>query len=312
MNNISKIKNINYLRRQNRVISNYKRKEITASFFFISPWLLGFLVFTMWPIINSLFMSFEKTNIFASRFIGLSNYKEMFTNDLRFIKSIFVTIKFVLISVPLKLTFALLIAMLLKEKLKGMYTYRTIIYIPSLVGATVAVAAMWTQLFGYDGLLNSFLALFNIPARGWIAHPDTALLVLIILAVWQFGSSMVIFLAGLKNIPNSLYEACRVDGGNMFDNFFHITLPMLSPIILFNFVLQIIGSFQVFTQSYLITRGGPMDETLFMVLYIYNKAFMNSRMGYASAMSWILLMIIVCITTLVFFSSKRWVYYENK
>jgi multiple sugar transport system permease protein len=289
-----------------------KHKEYITAFIFLAPWLCGLFAFTLWPFLESCIMSFQKTNLFSKQFIGLRNYHELFFNDSRFIKSVFVTVKYVLISVPLKLSFALFVAMLLKGDIKGMHAYRTVIYIPSLIGATVAVAAMWTQLFGTDGLINSLLALIGIPGRGWIAHPSTALGVLIVLAVWQFGSSMVIFLAGLKNIPNNLYEACRVDGGSRFDNFIHITIPMLSPIILFNFVLQTIGSFQIFTQSYLITRGGPMDETLFMVLYIYNKAFMSSRMGFASAMSWMLLVLIVATTGIIFFSAKHWVYYASK
>lgn len=288
-----------------------KRKEYIIAYLFIAPWLIGFLAFTLWPFLDSLIMSFQRTNLFTSEFVGLSNYKEMFLDDDKFLKSLFVTIKFVCISVPLKLAFALFIAMLLKGDIKGMHTYRTILYIPSLIGASVAIAAMWTQLFGSKGVVNDFLNLFGIEGTSWIANPSTALNVLVILYVWQFGSSMVIFLSGLKNIPNSLYEACRVDGGNKFNSFFHITLPMLSPIILFNLVLQTIGSFQVFTQAYLITRGGPINETLFMVLYIYNKAFIGSQMGYASAMSWALLLVIVISTALIFLTSRYWVYYES-
>lgn len=289
-----------------------RQKEYITAYIFLAPWIIGLLAFTLWPFINSFIMSLQKTNLFTSEFIGFGNYKEMFFEDDRFLKSLLITTKFVLISVPLKLAFALFIAMILKDNIKCMHVYRTILYIPSLIGASVAVAAMWTQLFGSEGLVNSILNLFGIEGTGWIANPSTALNVLVVLYVWQFGSSMVIFLSGLKNIPNSLYEACEVDGGNKINSFFHITLPMLSPIILFNLVLQTIGSFQVFTQAYLITRGGPMDETLFMVLYIYNKAFMSSQMGYASAMSWVLLLVIVIATSLIFLSSKYWVYYESK
>lgn len=288
-----------------------KRKEYMIAYLFIAPWLLGLIAFTAWPFLNSLIMSFHETNLFVSEFVGLDNYAEMLFDDPKFYKSMFVTLKFVFISVPLKLVFALFVAMLLKGDLKGMHLYRTIIYIPSLIGASVAVAAMWTQLFGQKGLVNGFLGLFDIKGVSWISNPSTAIYVLVVLYVWQFGSSMVIFLSGLKNIPSSLYEACRVDGGGKIAGFFHITLPMLSPIILFNFILQTIGSFQVFTQAYLITRGGPMNETKFMVLYIFEKAFEGQQMGYASALSWALLLVILITTGLIFLTAKHWVYYES-
>ena len=295
-------------------VSKKSRKKILrdnlAAYIFLAPWLIGLFAFTMWPFLNSLFLSFQHTNLFESRFVGLENYFKLLQDD-KFLKSMWITIKFVFISVPLKLTFALFIALLLKREMKGMHMYRTIIYIPSLIGGSVAIAVMWTQLFGKNGLLNSFLDIFGFEGGNWIANPKTALLTLIVLYVWQFGSSMVIFLSGLKNIPSTLYEACRVDGGGKVAQFFHITLPMLSPIILFNFVLQTINSFQVFTQAFLITKGGPMNETNFMVLYIYDKAFSSRQMGYASAMSWSLLFVIVATTGIIFLTSKKWVYYES-
>ncbi len=285
-------------------------RDNIAAYIFLAPWIIGLLAFTMYPFLNSLYLSFQHTNLFESRFVGLENYIKLFSDE-KFLKSMWITIKFVFISVPLKLTFALFIALLLKREMKGMHLYRTIIYIPSLIGGSVAIAVMWTQLFGKNGLLNSFLDIFGFEGGNWIANPKTALLTLIILYVWQFGSSMVIFLSGLKNIPSSLYEACKVDGGGKVAQFFNITLPMLSPIILFNFVLQTINSFQVFTQAFLITKGGPMNETNFMVLYIYDKAFSSRQMGYASAMSWSLLFVIVITTGIIFLTSKKWVYYES-
>lgn len=308
--NVAVIKNkvLHTIRSKNLPTS--KKREYIIAYIFLAPWIIGLLTFTLWPFLNSFIMSFQRTNLFASEFIGLSNYKAMFSDE-RFYKSMYVTIKYVVISVPLKLTFALFIAMLLNDNIKGVNMYRTILYIPSLIGGSVAVAAMWSQLFGTNGLVSSILEIFGKKETGWIANPSTALYVLVILTVWQFGSSMVIFLAGLKNIPTSLYEACMIDGGGRIANFLYITLPMLSPIILFNFILQMIGAFQVFTQSYLITRGGPMDETNFMVLYIYNKGFMESNMGYASALSWVLLAIIAIVTGLFFLTSRYWVYYED-
>lgn len=288
-----------------------KRKEYLVAFLFLAPWLIGILVFTLWPFVTSFSMSLHKTNLFSSRFIGLGNYLSLIHNP-TFIKSLTVTLKFVFISVPLKLAFALFIAVLLNDKIKGTNFYRSALYIPSLIGTSIAVAAMWTQLFGHRGLINNVLKIFGIQGRSWIANPKTALYILVLLAVWQFGSSMVIFLSGLKNIPTSLYEAAEIDGANKVQSFFYVTLPMLSPIILFNLILQTIGSFQTFTQAYIITRGGPLNETLFMVLHIYNKAFFASQMGYASALSWVLLLVILIVTAVIFYSSKHWVYYESE
>lgn len=285
------------------------RDHLTA-YLFLAPWLIGILFFTLWPFITSFIMSLQETNLFSTKFVGLDNYRALLS-DRRFIKSLKVTIKFVVISVPLKLSFALFIAMLLKDKIKGVNFFRSALYLPSLIGTSVAVAAMWTQLFGPRGLINDILGIFGIQGKSWIANPKTALYVLVILVVWQFGSSMVIFLSGLKNIPVSLYEAAEIDGANKIQSFFYVTLPMLSPIILFNLILQTIGSFQTFTQAYIITKGGPINETLFMVLYIYNKAFTASEMGYASALSWVLLFVILIVTGLIYWTSKYWVYYES-
>ena len=288
-----------------------ERKEYLIAFLFLAPWLIGIIVFTLWPFISSFIMSLQKTNLFSSTFIGFDNYIELF-GDWKFQKSLLVTLKFVFISVPLKLAFALFIAVLLNDKIKGTNFFRSALYLPSLIGTSVAVAAMWTQLFGPRGLVNNVVELFRIQGRSWIANPDTALYILVLLVVWQFGSSMVIFLSGLKNIPSSLYEAAEIDGANKVQLFFCVTLPMLSPIILFNLILQTIGSFQIFTQAYIITRGGPLNETLFMVLHIYNKAFLASEMGYASALSWILLLVILVVTGIIFLTSKHWVYYESE
>lgn len=288
-----------------------KRKEYMIAFLFLAPWLIGIIIFTLWPFISSFIMSLQKTNLFSSTFIGLKNYKELLS-DRKFIKSLSVTLKFVFISVPLKLSFALFIAAILNDKIKGTNFFRSALYLPSLIGTSVAVAAMWTQLFGARGLINNVLEVFGVQGKSWIANPSTALYVLVLLVVWQFGSSMVIFLSGLKNIPSSLYEACEIDGGNKVQRFFYITLPMLSPVILFNLILQTISSFQIFTQAFIITRGGPINETLFMVLHIYNKAFLASEMGYASALSWVLLLVILVVTGLIFFTSKHWVYYESE
>ena len=315
MNIDSIIKKTGFSKRSNYKSSLIKKtrrqREFIIAFLFLAPWLIGIFVFTLWPFINSFITSLHQSNLFSSTFIGLDNYKELL-GDWKFEKSFIVTIKFVLIAVPLRLAFALFIAVILNNKLRGTNFFRSAMYLPSLIGGSVAIAAMWTQLFGPRGVVNHVLALFGIEGTSWIANPGTALYVLIILGVWQFGSSMVIFLAGLRNIPGSLYEACEIDGGSKIQSFIHITLPMLSPIILFNVVLQTINSFQTFTPAFIITKGGPLNETLFMVLYIYDKAFMSSEMGYASAMSWVLLLVILAVTGVLFFTSKYWVYYESE
>lgn len=289
----------------------FEKKEVIAAAIFLAPWLIGIFIFTLWPFLESIIMTFQKTNLRTSVFVGFDNYIDLLT-DRKFIKSITVTFKYVVISVPLKLAFALFIAMLLKDNIKGVGLFRSALYLPSLIGTSVAVAAMWSQLFGNSGLINNVLEVFGIRGKAWISNPDTALYVLIILAIWMFGSSMVIFLSGLKNIPGTLYEAAEVDGATKIQSFIHITLPMLSPIILFNLVLQTINSFQMFTQAFIITKGGPLNETLFSVLHIYNTAFRNLEMGYASAMSWTLLFIIAITTGIIFLTSKFWVYYESE
>lgn len=283
-------------------------QENVAAYLFLLLWIIGMIVFYLFPFLYSLFMSFTDSTLAGGSFIGLQNFVQMFTNDDRFVKSLQVTTKYALIGVPLKLIFALALAMLLKN---GSTFFRTALYLPSLIGGSVAVAVMWRQLFGKDGMFSLFLGLFGIPAQNWVGHPDSALNILILLAVWQFGSSMVIFISGLKNIPTELYEAASIDGAGPFTQFFRITLPMLSPTIQFNLILQLVGGFQAFTQGYLITKGGPMDETLFTVQYIYEQAFQSMRMGYSAAMSWVLFFVISIVAAIVFLSSKYWVFYEN-
>ncbi|MFI3214152.1 MAG: sugar ABC transporter permease [Eubacteriales bacterium] len=284
-------------------------RENRVAYCFLIPWIIGMLVFYIYPFTHSLLLSFTNTKLKQGDFIGFQNFITLFTLDDRFIKSLEVTSKYALIGVPLKLMFALFLALILKN---GSTFYRTALYIPSLVGGSIAAAVMWKQLFSKSGLFNSLLAIFGIEGKHWLGEPSAALNVLIILAIWQFGSSMVIFIAGLKNIPSELYEAASIDGASYMKQFINITLPMLSPVIQFNLILQLVGGFQTFTQGYIITGGGPMDETLFTVQYIYEQAFSSLKMGYASAMSWILFILIAMIAAGIFISSKYWVYYENE
>ncbi|MCS7464464.1 sugar ABC transporter permease [Paenibacillus doosanensis] len=287
-----------------------------VGYVFTAPFIIGFLIFTLYPILSSLYYSFTEYNLMeAPRWIGFDNYVKMFTDDDKIWKSFQVTFTYVLASVPLRLGFALIVAMLLNKAARGIGVYRSAYYLPSLIGGSVAVSIMWTQIFGDKGLLNSFLGVIGIHTEtSWIGSPGTALWTLIALSVWQFGSSMLIFLAGLKNIPHSLYEAASVDGANGFYKFFRVTLPLLSPIILFNLIMQTISAFMTFTPAYIISRGegGPLDNTLLYSLYLYRRAFVFFEMGYASAMAWVMLIIIGIITLVLFKSSKYWVHYESK
>lgn len=290
-----------------------RRKQELVAYAFISPWLIGFLGFIIGPMIASLYYSFTDYDMLSSpSWVGIANYTQLLTDDPRFRTSIYVTFIFVVVSTPLKLIFALLIAMLFNNDRKGAGLYTTIFYIPSIIGGSVAVAVMWRQLFGGQGAVNDFLLFLGIEGRNWIASPDHALGVLILLVVWQFGSPMIIFLAGLKQIPKDLYEAAVVDGAGPINKFFSITLPMLTPVIFFNLIMQMIGGFLIFTQAFITTEGGPLDRTLFYALYLYEQAFQNYQMGYASAMAWMLLIVISIITALIFWSSKKWVYYESE
>ncbi|MNO58589.1 Lactose transport system permease protein LacF [compost metagenome] len=282
-----------------------------AGYLFISPWLIGFLLLALWPILQSLYLSFTEYSLLeAPKWIGITNYKEIFHDQL-FYKSLKVTFLFVFISVPLKLAFSLMVAMLLNRSIRGINLYRTAFYFPSLIGGSIAVSVLWRNMFGMDGYINQILAMFGIQGMGWISNPETALGTLILLNVWQFGSTMVIFLAGLKQIPKELYESAGVDGAGTVRKFFTITLPMLSPVLFFNLIQAIIGSFQMFTSAFIVTKGGPANATYTYALFLYEKGFSQFEMGYASALAWILLVIIGVFTAMNFMASKYWVFYET-
>jgi len=284
-----------------------------VGYLFISPWLIAFFLFTFIPLMASFVLSFTDYNILSNdfQFIGLDNFNRMFNEDRRYWRSVEATVKYVVFSVPLRLTFALGVAMLLNTARRGVGFYRAAFYAPSIVGGSIAVAVMWREIFGNDGLINFVLALLGIEGPNWLGRPETAIWTLIILAAWQFGSPMLIFLAGLKNIPKTLYESAEIDGANGWQKFLKITLPMLTPIIFFNLIMQLIAGFMVFTQAFIITAGRPLDSTLFYALYIYRRAFENFEMGYASAMAWVMLAVIAVLTAIVFRSSSYWVYYES-
>jgi len=290
--------------------------ENLAGYAFISPFIIGFMAFTIIPMAVSLYLSFTSYDLFSTPvWVGLDNFKEMFTGDGKFWQSLKVTFTYVFAGVPLRLIFALIVAMLLNKASRAVGLYRTLFYLPSIIGGSVAVAIMWRNIFGNEGTLNALLFFFGIDKKIlWYQDPTKALWTLIFLAIWQFGSSMLIFLAGLKNIPPSYHEAANVDGANRFQVFFKITLPLLSPIIFFNLVMQTISAFMTFTPAYIITKGegGPLDGTLLYSLYIFQKAFNFFQMGYASAMAWVLLVIVGILTLILFKTSKFWVHYESK
>nr|WP_235854786.1 sugar ABC transporter permease [Nonomuraea aridisoli] len=269
--------------------------------------------FTIGPILRSLYLSFtEYTLLKPPEWLGLDNYREML-DDPRLHKSLLVTFLYVFVSVPIQLVLALGLALLLNRGVRGLAFYRSVYYLPSLLAGSVSIAILWRQIFGQEGLVNQLLAFFGVEGVSWVAHPDFALGTLVLLNAWTFGAPMVIFLAGLRQIPVSYYEAAQVDGAGTVRRFFHITLPMLTPIIFFNVVLQMIGAFQSFTQAFVISggRGGPSDATLLYTLYLYERGFGSFDMGYASAMAWILLALIAALTGLNFLFAKRWVFYGN-
>ncbi len=298
------------------VVGNQRQRALNrVGYLFLAPWLIGFLIFTFLPIAASFFLAFTKYDILSPpKWIGLANFERMFLRDARYWQSVKVTLHYVLTAIPLRLLFALIVAMLLNTRRRLVPTYRAMYYAPSIVGGSIAVAVMWTQVFGKEGLVNFMLAGFGIKGPTWLGDIDTAIWTVIILAAWQFGSPMLIFLAGLKQIPLELYESAAIDGAGPWPCFFKITLPMLTPVLLFNLVMQMICGFLVFSQAFILSngRGDPMDSLLVYALYLYQQAFVNLKMGYSSAMAWVLLLVIAFFTALVFKSSQYWVFYESE
>lgn len=287
--------------------------EQIAGYVFIAPWFIGFIAFTLGPFIASIILSFlDYAMIGDAKFIGLANYRKMFFEDVRIGVSLLNTFYYVLVSVPLRQVIALSIAMLLDQKLKGIFIYRTIFYLPSVTSG-VATSILWSQIFGYRmGILNAVLSKVGITPQPWLTDLNLAMPTLIFISLWNVGTIFIIYLAGLQGVPIHYYEAAEVDGASDWQRFTRITLPLITPSIFFNVVMGFIGSFQVFTQAYVMTGGGPADRTLFYVLYLYFKAFRDFRMGYASAMAWILFFIIMALTLIQLTLSKRWVYYEGE
>ncbi|MDO4283760.1 MAG: sugar ABC transporter permease [Eubacteriales bacterium] len=289
------------------------RREARAFWVFISPWLIGFVCLTLGPMMYSLYASFTNWNgIRAPEFIGAANFIKMFTGDDKFVTSLINTAIYTVVSVPINLSVALVLAVLLNCPFRGKTLFRALLYLPS-VCAGVAIFIVWTNLFNpYQGFFNYILAVFGINGPDWLQSPQWAMPALIVMNVTFCGSTMLIFLAGLQNVPEMLYEAARVDGANLFHMFFRITLPMISPVIFYNLIMSMIGALQIFTQPMVMTEGGPIDATYVYGLHLYNNAFRYYDFGYACALSWVLFVIIMVLSLGVIRSSDSWVYSEGR
>ncbi|UDF03329.1 carbohydrate ABC transporter permease [Asticcacaulis sp. AND118] len=281
---------------------------------YVTPFVIGFLLFTAFPFVASFVLSLTdarlQDQLGAAHMVGLSNYTEM-AADSTFRQSLGVTFAYVFITVPLKLAFALLIAVVLNFKLKGIGLFRTAFYLPSILGGSVAVAVVWRFVFAGDGLINQALTGIGFGGVNWLGEPTTAMFSIVLLRLWQFGSAMVVFLAGLKAIPEDLYEAADLDGASRLKQFFMITLPLLTPVLFFNFIMQIVQAFQEFNGPYIITAGGPLKSSYLLPLMIYEEAFKYFNLGYSSALSWVLFIIIAIFTAVAFWSQKHWVFYAQ-
>jgi oligogalacturonide transport system permease protein len=279
---------------------------------YLAPYLAGLLIFTAIPFLTSLYLSFTNYDLMSSpRWSGFANYERLFTRDRTFIKSLNVTLLYVFITVPLKLAFALFIAAILNYKLQFINFFRTAFYVPSILGGSIAIAVLWRYMFASEGLVNMGLGAIGLSPVDWFGDPTNALITITLLRCWQFGSAMVIFLAALQAIDKSLYEAASIDGAGKITTFIFITLPLLTPVIFFNLIMQMVQAFQEFNGPYIITQGGPLKSTYLLPLYIYEEAFKKFNMGYASAIAWVLFVIIMALTLVAFWSSKKWVYYAG-
>jgi len=281
-------------------------------FFFILPWLIGFLVFKLYPFGSSLVYSFTDYQLFDGiKEVGFMNYSKIFNTD-KIMKAFHVTFKYAFITVPLKLAVSLLIAYILNFKIKGVNFFRTAYYIPSILGGSVAIAVLWKAIFRNDGLINTALDFLGVQGPNWLSDPSYSLFIICLLRVWQFGSAMVIFLAALKGVPQDLYEAAAIDGAGKWRQFFKVTIPLITPVIFYNLVTQLCQAFQEFNGPFIITQGGPRNSTTLISLLVYNSAFKTYEMGMASAMAWLMFLIVMVFTVIAFISQKHWVYYSDE
>lgn len=288
------------------------RREALAFYLFASPWIVGLVIWTAGPMIASLVLSLARYDVITPpQFVGLDNYVKMLTNDALVWQSLKVTAYYAVGSVPLGLVSALLLALLMNQRVRGIAAFRTIYYMPAVISG-VPVALLWMWIFNPDfGIINNVLGAFGIQGPKWLFSEQWVIPAFILMSLWTIGAPMIIYLAGLQGIPQHLYEAAEIDGAGPWAKFANVTIPMISPIIFFNAIMGVIGSFQIFTPAYVMTQGGPDNASLFIGLYLYNNAFQFFQMGYASALAWLVFLIILALTLLVIRSSPYWVYYEG-
>lgn len=298
------------LRKRRKGLS--KLEQGYMGFFLILPWLIGFCVFKLYPFISSLVYSFTDYDLFkgAQHFVGFQNYIDAFTKS-KNVKALQVTFAYAFMTVPLKLIFALFIAYILNFKIKGVGLFRTAYYVPSILGGSVAIAVLWKALFKSDGVVNTILTMLGFESINFLADKSWALFIICLLRVWQFGSAMVLFLAALKGVPEDLYEAASIDGASKARQFVSITIPLISPVIFYNLVTQLVQAFQEFNGPYIITQGGPRNATTLISLIVYNTAFKDYKVGMSSAMAWVMFVIVMVLTLISFASQKKWVYYSD-
>lgn len=289
----------------------YENKRL--GFLFVLPFVLGVLGFKLFPFVMSFALSFTQYDIInPPEFIGLENYRELFTADPLFRKSLGVTLLFAALAVPLRVGFALFIAHVLNFHLRGINFFRSAFYLPSILGGSIAVAVLWRFVFARYGLVNTVLAKFSIDPIPWLADEHYSLWTIVLLFTWQFGSAMVIFLAALQNVPTSLYEAAEIDGASKTQQFFRITVPLITPVIFFNVIMQMVHAFQEFNGPYAITEGGPLNSSYVLALYIYDQSFRFFNLGYGAALSWILFALVAALSGISFWTSRYWVFYSGE
>lgn len=290
------------------------KRDNRAGYLFLTPWLLGLVLLTAGPMLASLYLAFTQYDLFsAPKWIGLGNFRRMLT-DQQLHSSAVVTAIYVLVGTPIKLASALAVAVLLNARMRGMSFYRSAFYAPSLIGSSVSIAIAWRLLFSEEGFVDQMLSAVGIELGGWAGNPELAMPMLMALAAWQFGAPMVIFLAGLKGVPPELLEAAALDGAGRIRRFFSVTMPMISPVLFFNLLLETINAFQAFTAAYIVggAGGAPGGSTLFYTVYLYARAFVDRQMGYASALAWLLMVVVGIIAGIYFHSSRRWVHYASE
>ena len=289
-----------------------KLEQGYMGFILILPWLIGFCIFKLYPFVSSLVYSFTDYDLFkgVQNVVGFQNYIDAFTKP-KNVKALQVTFTYAFMTVPLKLIFALFIAYILNFKIKGVGLFRTAYYVPSILGGSVAIAVLWTALFKNDGVINTILAMLGFESINFLADKNWALFIICLLRVWQFGSAMVLFLAALKGVPEDLYEAASIDGATKGRQFLSITIPLISPVIFYNLVTQLVQAFQEFNGPYIITNGGPRNATTLISVIVYNTAFKDYKVGMSSAMAWVMFVIVMVLTVIAFVSQKKWVYYSD-